>query len=68
MWGNLPCPPSIYPVCRAIRYGPDEEGINGIFLGKNVVTEASKGLKHVLTKIGPKVDRRGGLIQELSSR
>jgi hypothetical protein len=20
--------------CRSIRYGPDEEGINGIFLGK----------------------------------
>ena len=40
---------------RAIRYGPDEEGINGIYLGKNVVTEASKGLKKALTAIGPKV-------------
>lgn len=41
--------------CSAIRYGPDDEGHNGIYLGKNVVTEASKGLTKALWAVGPKV-------------
>ena len=42
-------------MCSCIRYSPDSEGINGIYLGKDVVTEASKGLEKVITKIAPKV-------------
>ena len=41
--------------CRCIRYSPDDEGINGIYLGKDVVSEASKGLEKAITKIAPKV-------------
>ncbi|GAX83842.1 hypothetical protein CEUSTIGMA_g11266.t1 [Chlamydomonas eustigma] len=40
---------------RAIHYGPDGEGFNGIYLGKNVVTEASRGLTKAMKIIGPKV-------------
>eukprot|EP00210_Caulerpa_lentillifera_P004224 g4029.t1 len=40
---------------KCITYSPDEEGINGVFLGKDVVTEASKGLEKVITKIAPYV-------------
>jgi len=42
-------------VLRCIQYSPDSEGINGIYLGKDVVTEASKGLEKVITQIAPKV-------------
>eukprot|EP00798_Chlamydomonas_sp_ICE-L_P015298 gene15298-21383_t len=40
---------------RAIYYGPDAEGINGIYLGKNVVTEASRALTKALWTVGPKI-------------
>jgi 3-ketoacyl-CoA synthase len=40
---------------RCIWYGPDDEGLNGVYLGKDVVAEASGGLKHALTEIGPRV-------------
>ena len=50
--GPPPCLPS---PTRAIYYGPDTEGINGIYLGKNVVTEASKGLTKAMWAIAPKV-------------
>ncbi|MEW5309620.1 MAG: hypothetical protein WDW38_001498 [Sanguina aurantia] len=40
---------------RAIEYSPDPEGHNGIFLGKNVVTEASKALTKAMWKIGPRL-------------
>ncbi|KAG1679934.1 hypothetical protein FOA52_006998 [Chlamydomonas sp. UWO 241] len=40
---------------NAIHYSPDEEGINGVFLGINVVTEASRALTHAIRTIGPKV-------------
>ncbi|KAG1672776.1 hypothetical protein FOA52_002764 [Chlamydomonas sp. UWO 241] len=39
----------------AIHYSPDEEGINGVYLGKDVVTEASRALGRVIRNIGPKV-------------
>lgn len=39
-------------ICRAIEYSPDPEGHNGIFLGKNVVTEASKALTKAMWKVG----------------
>ena len=41
--------------CRCIRYSPDDEGVNGIYLGKDVVAEASKGLEKVIRQIAPKV-------------
>lgn len=41
------------PSC--IWFGPDEEGNNGIYLGKDVVKEASKALTEAMWKVGPKV-------------
>lgn len=43
---------SSFNTCRAIEYSPDPEGHNGIFLGKNVVTEASKALTKAMWKVG----------------
>ena len=40
---------------HSIFYGPDEQGINGVFLSKEVVKEASKVLTEILWKIGPRV-------------
>ncbi|KAG1670362.1 hypothetical protein FOA52_000122 [Chlamydomonas sp. UWO 241] len=40
---------------NAIHYTPDEDGINGVFLGKDVVTEASRALTRAIRTIGPKV-------------
>ncbi|GLC33182.1 Chitin synthase, class 2 [Pleodorina starrii] len=37
---------------KCIWYGPDDEGLNGIFLGKDVVKEASRGLTIAMLKIG----------------
>ncbi|KAG2493794.1 hypothetical protein HYH03_008014 [Edaphochlamys debaryana] len=39
----------------AIHYSPDDQGLNGIFLGRNVVSEASRGLTLALTKVAPHV-------------
>jgi len=38
-----------------IRHTPDEEGIDGIHLGKDVVAEASKGLSKALTIVAARV-------------
>lgn len=38
---------------RAIWYGPDAEGVNGIYLGLNVVTEATRALTMAMTKVAP---------------
>lgn len=48
-----------------IQYAPDDEGINGIYLGKNVVTEASKGLESTLTQVAPYVLDAGQIVQYL---
>lgn len=40
---------------RAIWYGPDQEGKQGVYLGKNVVNEASQGLTKAMTKIAPRI-------------
>ncbi|PNH05133.1 3-ketoacyl-CoA synthase 6 [Tetrabaena socialis] len=37
---------------KCIWYGPDSEGLNGIYLGMDVVKEASKGLTLAMMKIG----------------
>ncbi|KAG2490806.1 hypothetical protein HYH03_010728 [Edaphochlamys debaryana] len=47
----------------AIHYSPDAQGINGIYLGKNVVTEASRGLAMALTKVAPHVLTWGQLAE-----
>ncbi|GLC50089.1 hypothetical protein PLESTB_000341000 [Pleodorina starrii] len=39
----------------AIHSSPDDEGINGIYLGKNVVKEASRALALAMVKIAPHV-------------
>lgn len=38
-----------------MSWGPDSEGFNGVYLGKNVASEAAKALKLALTTITPKV-------------
>ncbi|KAL6765115.1 FAE1/Type III polyketide synthase-like protein-domain-containing protein, partial [Haematococcus lacustris] len=39
----------------AIHYSPDDQGINGVYLGKNVVTEASRALTKAMWAVGPYV-------------
>jgi len=43
------------PAYRCIWHGPDAEGITGTYLGKDVVTEATRGLSMALWKLGPQV-------------
>jgi len=38
-----------------IHHGPDDKGIVGTYLSKDVVKEASRGLTLALTKVGPKI-------------
>jgi hypothetical protein len=38
-----------------MSWGPDPDGVNGVYLGKNVASEAGKALKMALTAITPKV-------------
>lgn len=48
----LPSPRPPLPARSAIHYGPDNEGINGIYLGLDVVTEANRGLTQAMNKVG----------------
>lgn len=48
-WPRPMCPSHLI---RCIWYGADEVGLPGIYLGKNVVNEASKALTLALTKVG----------------
>jgi len=47
---------------KCINYSPDTEGKNGVFLGKDVVEEATRGLEKVITKIAPEVLDIGQII------
>lgn len=38
---------------KCIWYGPDAQGLPGIYLGMNVVTEASRALTFAMTRISP---------------
>lgn len=38
-----------------MSWGPDPEGINGVYLGKNVVIEAGRALSLCMKSIAPKV-------------
>ncbi|KIY93827.1 3-ketoacyl-CoA synthase 5 [Monoraphidium neglectum] len=40
---------------KCISWGPDEDGINGVFLGKDVPVEAGKMLQAVIAKVTPKI-------------
>lgn len=40
---------------RCISWGPDEDGVNGVFLGKDVPGEAGKMLQAVIAKVTPKI-------------
>jgi len=46
-----------------IRHSPDEDGVDGIYLGKDVVTEASRGLSKALTIIAARVLDIGQILQ-----
>jgi len=41
-----------------MSWGPDPDGVNGVYLGKNVACEAAKALKIALTAVTPKVSTR----------
>eukprot|EP00882_Tetradesmus_deserticola_P000731 GHRQ01000798.1.p1 GENE.GHRQ01000798.1~~GHRQ01000798.1.p1 ORF type:complete len:504 (+),score=238.10 GHRQ01000798.1:145-1656(+) len=43
------------PAYKCIWFGPDDEGNNGIYLGKDVVTEASKSLSMAMFKVAPSI-------------
>lgn len=40
---------------KCIWYGPDAEGNNGIYLGKDVVNEASRALSLAMRKVAPSI-------------
>lgn len=40
---------------KCIWYGPDAEGNNGIYLGKDVVNEASRALSLAMFKVAPSI-------------
>lgn len=46
------CPPPPHTHTRCIWYGPDDQGLNGTYLGLNVVKEASRALTVAITKVG----------------
>lgn len=41
--------------CRCISWGPDPEGVNGVFLGKDVPLQAGIMLEAVIKAITPKI-------------
>lgn len=43
------------PAYKCIWYGPDAEGNNGIYLGKDVVNEASRALSIAMRKVAPSI-------------
>ncbi|KAG2499530.1 hypothetical protein HYH03_002476 [Edaphochlamys debaryana] len=51
----------------AIHYSPDASGLNGIFLGKNVVAEASRGLALALRRVAPHVLTWGQLAEAVAA-
>lgn len=55
-WQQQHAQETCVPPNSAIHYSPDDEGINGVYLGKNVVTEASKALTKAIVSVGPKVN------------
>lgn len=40
---------------RCISWGPDEDGVNGVFLGKDVPQQAGKMLEAVIRAVTPKI-------------
>ncbi|GBF88512.1 hypothetical protein Rsub_01227 [Raphidocelis subcapitata] len=50
-----PPPTSYPPPNRCISWGPDDDGINGVYLGKDVPQEAGKMLQAVIAKVTPKI-------------
>lgn len=40
---------------NCMSWGPDSAGVNGVYLGKDVVSSASKAIKWALTDITPKI-------------
>jgi 3-ketoacyl-CoA synthase len=48
-------PPLPPPPTSCISWGPDEDGINGVYLGKDVPQEAGKMLQAVIAKVTPKI-------------
>jgi hypothetical protein len=48
-------PPRPTPTPRCIAWGPDEAGINGVYLGKDVPVQAGKMLEAVIGAATPKI-------------
>ena len=53
-------PPAPSLPLRAIHYGPDDKGINGTYLGKDVVAEAGRGLTRAMSKVRGGGGRQAG--------
>jgi 3-ketoacyl-CoA synthase len=43
------------PAYKCIWFGPDEDGNNGVYLGKDVVNEASRALSMAMFKVAPSI-------------
>jgi hypothetical protein len=41
--------------CSCMSWGPDPDGVNGVYLGKNVVSCAADALQRCLRQITPRV-------------
>jgi hypothetical protein len=41
-----------------MSWGPDPDGVNGVYLGKNVVTCAASALEACLTTLTPRVSTK----------
>jgi 3-ketoacyl-CoA synthase len=52
---RLACLPADPKPRRTISWGPDEEGINGVYLGKDVPLQAGKMLERVIAAATPKI-------------
>jgi hypothetical protein len=54
---TLPPPHIIVPAaaCRCISWGPDPDGVNGVFLGKDVPLQAGIMLEAVIKAVTPRI-------------
>lgn len=48
-------PGAFFACCSCMGWGPDKEGVNGIYLEKWIVDEAGKAMEQVLRISAPKI-------------
>jgi len=42
-------------VCRAVRFGPDVDGVNGLLLSKDLPKHAGRVLERCVRKVAPRI-------------